>query len=143
MKRMLAVMTVVGITLLEGCAPKQVPEMPPPPMPQQQMGYPGAPPPPSGIPPSGPPPQVGLPPPGAPPQEPIMEEVAERVIAHYQTSSCQTLARERSHPPTGQRAQMKQRAMLVLRDDPQLRTQFLDRVAAPIANKLFECDLIP
>jgi hypothetical protein len=132
MKRMLAVMTVVGLTLLEGCAPKQVPEMPPPPMPPQQMGaYPGA------------PPQVGLPPVGAPSQEPIMEHVAELVIAHYQTSSCQTLARERSQPPRGQRAQMKQRAMQVLRDDPQLRMQFLDRVAAPIANKLFECDLIP
>jgi len=38
---------------------------------------------------------------------------------------------------------MKQRVLQVLREDPQLRTQFLDRVAAPIANKLFECDLIP
>ena len=68
-----------------------------------------------------------------------MEEVAERAIAHYQTSSCETLARERRQPPT----QMKQRVLQVLREDPQLRTQFLDRVAAPIANKLFECDLIP
>jgi len=132
MKRMLAVMTVVGLTLLEGCAPKQVPEMPPPPMPQQQMGYPGA-----------PPPQVELPPPGAPSQEPVMDQVAARVIAHYQNSSCETLALERSQPPIGQRAEMRQRALQVLRDDSQLRTQFLDRVAAPIANKLFECDLIP
>jgi len=137
MKRMLAVMTVVGITLLEGCAPKQVPELPPP-MPQQQMGYPGAPPPPY-----EPPPQVGLPAPGAPSQEPVMDQVAARVIAHYQTSSCETLALERSQPPIGQRAEMKQRAMQVLRDDPQLRTQFLDRVAAPVANKLFECGLLP
>ncbi|HVO26684.1 MAG TPA: hypothetical protein VMW56_23990 [Candidatus Margulisiibacteriota bacterium] len=132
MKRMLAVMTVVGLTLLEGCAPKQVPEMPPPPMPQQQMGYPGA-----------PPPQVELPPPGAPSQEPVMDQVAARVIAHYQNSSCETLALERSQPPIGQRAEMRQRALQVLRDDSQLRTQFLARVAAPIANKLFECDLIP
>jgi hypothetical protein len=133
MKHMLAVISVVAITLLEGCAAKQVPEMPPPPMPPQQMGeYPGA-----------PPPQVGLPPPGAPSQEPIMDQVAERVIAHYQTSSCETLALERSQPPIGQRAEMRQRALQVLRDDPQLRTQFLDGVAAPIANKLFECDLIP
>jgi hypothetical protein len=143
MKHMLAVMTVVGLTLLEGCAPKQVPEMPPPPMPQPQMGYPGAPPPPNGIPPGGPPPQVGLPPPGAPSQEPVMDQVAARVIAHYQNSSCETLALERSQPPIGQRAEMRQRALQVLRDDSQLRTQFLDRVAAPIANKLFECDLIP
>ena len=72
-----------------------------------------------------------------------MEVVANRVIQHYQTASCQTLARERSQPPTGQRAEMVQRAMQVLRDDPQLRTEFLNRVAAPVANKLFECGLIP
>ena len=133
MKCLLAVMTVVGLTLLEGCAPKQVPELPPPAMPQQQMGMEAG----------APPPQVGLPPPGAPSQEPILDQVTGLVIAHYQTSSCETLALERSQPPSGQRAEMKQRAIEVLRDDPQLRRQFLDRVAAPVANKLFECDLIP
>jgi hypothetical protein len=69
--------------------------------------------------------------------------VAQRVIAHYQNSSCETLALERSQPPTGQRAEMEQRATQVLRNDPQARAQFFDLVAAPIANKLFECGLIP
>ena len=31
----------------------------------------------------------------------------------------------------------------VLRNDPQMRTEFINRVAAPIANKLFECGMIP
>jgi len=31
----------------------------------------------------------------------------------------------------------------MLRNDPQLRTEFLNRVAAPVANKMFECGLIP
>jgi len=72
-----------------------------------------------------------------------MEQVAQRVIQHYQTSSCQALEQERSQPPTAQKAQMEQRAMHVLWNDPQMRTEFLNRVAAPIANKLFECDMIP
>jgi hypothetical protein len=74
---------------------------------------------------------------------PIMERVAEKVIQKYQTSSCQDLARQKSQPPKGQQAQMEQRAVQALRNDPQMRTAFINRVAAPIANKLFECGMIP
>jgi hypothetical protein len=74
---------------------------------------------------------------------PIMEKVAQKVIEKYQTSSCQQLAQQKSQPPTGQKAQIEQRAIQLLRNDPQMRTEFLNRVAAPIANKLFECGLIP
>ena len=74
---------------------------------------------------------------------PIMEKVAQKVIEKYQTASCQQLAQQKSQPPTGQKAQVEQRAVQMLRNDPQMRTEFLSRVAAPIANKLFECGLIP
>jgi hypothetical protein len=74
---------------------------------------------------------------------PIMEKGAQKIIEHYQTSSCQQLAQQKSQPPTGQQAQMEQRAIQLLRNDPQMRTEFLNRVAAPIANKLFECGMIP
>jgi hypothetical protein len=33
--------------------------------------------------------------------------------------------------------------MHLLRNDPQRRTAFLNRVAAPIANTLFACGLMP
>lgn len=79
----------------------------------------------------------------AQPQYPIMEKIAQKVIQKYQTSSCQQLAQEKSHPPTGQQAQMEQRAIQALRNDPQMRTAFINQVAAPIANKLFECGMIP
>jgi hypothetical protein len=62
---------------------------------------------------------------------PIMERVAQKVIQKYQTSSCQQLA------------QMEQNAIQILRNDPQMRTEFLNRVAAPVTNKLFECGMIP
>jgi hypothetical protein len=74
---------------------------------------------------------------------PIMERVAQKVIEKYQTSSCQQLAQQKKQPPTGQKAQMEQRAIQLLRNDPQMRTEFLNRVAGPIANKLFECGMIP
>jgi hypothetical protein len=74
---------------------------------------------------------------------PIMELVAQKVIEKYQASSCQQLAKQKSQPPTGRKAQMEQRAIQLLRNDPQMRTEFLNRVAAPVANKLFECGMIP
>ena len=74
---------------------------------------------------------------------PIMEKLAQKVIEKYQTSSCQQLAQQKSQPPSGQKAQMEQRAIQTLRNDPQMRTEFLNRVAAPIANKMFECGMIP
>jgi hypothetical protein len=37
----------------------------------------------------------------------------------------------------------EQRAITILHNDPQMRHAFMDRVAAPIANKMFECGVIP
>jgi hypothetical protein len=74
---------------------------------------------------------------------PIMEKIAERVIQKYQTSSCEQLAIQKGHPPPGEMGQIEHRVIELLRNDPQMRTAFLNRVAAPIANKLFECGMIP
>jgi ABC-type Fe2+-enterobactin transport system substrate-binding protein len=74
---------------------------------------------------------------------PLMEMVAQKIIQKYQTSSCQQLAQQKRQPPTGQKAQMEQRAIQLLRNDPQMRMEFINRVAAPIANKMFECGMIP
>jgi hypothetical protein len=69
---------------------------------------------------------------------PIMEKVAQRVIEKYQSSSCQQLASKRGQPPPP----AEQRVVQLMRDDPAMRAAFIDRVAAPIANKLFECHLV-
>ena len=74
---------------------------------------------------------------------PIMEKIAQKVIQKYQTSSCQQLAMEKSQPPTGEKAQLEQNALEILRNDPQMRAAFINLVAGPIANKLFECGMIP
>jgi hypothetical protein len=70
---------------------------------------------------------------------PMVDQMAQRVVQKYQNSSCQQLAMERSQP----KGELEQRAIQVLRTDSQMRTEFINRVAAPIANKLFECGLIP
>jgi hypothetical protein len=76
-------------------------------------------------------------------QHPIVDMMAEHLIQKYQTSSCEQLSQERSqhqgHPKTPQ----QQEAITMLRNNPQLRAEFMDRVAAPIANKLFDCGMIP
>ena len=74
---------------------------------------------------------------------PVMEKIAQKIVQKYQTSSCQDLAKQKSQPPTGQQAQIEQKAVEALHKDPQMRTAFINRVAAPIANKLFECGMIP
>jgi len=80
---------------------------------------------------------------GAQESYPVMDRVAQKVIEKYRNSSCQQLAMERSQPPSGQRAEMERHAIEMLHNDPQMRAHFIDRVAAPIANKLFECGMIP
>jgi hypothetical protein len=72
-------------------------------------------------------------------QYPVVDEVANRVVQHYQQSSCEQLWQQRGKP----RSQREQQAIQLLHQDPQMRAAFIDRVAAPIANKMFECGLIP
>ena len=37
----------------------------------------------------------------------------------------------------------EQRAITMLRNDPQMRAEFISKIAAPIANKMFDCGMIP
>ena len=70
---------------------------------------------------------------------PMLDPVVKKVIQKYQTSTCQQLAANKAAPP----GDMEKRAVQMMRQDPQLRKAFLDQVAAPIVNKLFECGMIP
>ena len=76
-------------------------------------------------------------------QYPIMERVAAKVIAKYQGMSCQQLAQSKKTPPSGQEAEMMAKAVQQLKANPQMREAFIAKVAPPIANKMFDCGLIP
>jgi hypothetical protein len=76
-------------------------------------------------------------------QHPLMNRIANRVIQKYQNSSCQQLRQERAQRQGKPKTMREEEFIKVLRSDPQLRAAFLNRVAAPIANKMFECGMIP
>jgi hypothetical protein len=69
----------------------------------------------------------------------IMDMVANKVIQKYQSSSCEQLWQQKGQP----KSEQEQKAVQFLRNDPSARTAFIDKVAAPIANKMFECGMIP
>lgn len=73
---------------------------------------------------------------------PMVQAVAQQVVQKYQRSSCQEIAVERSRPPQAH-TDMEKRAVEVLKTNPDIRVEFINMVAAPIANKLFECGLLP
>ena len=70
---------------------------------------------------------------------PLASKIADKVIQKYQTSTCQQLAADKAAPPSD----MEKKAIEELRKDPGLRQAFLSKVAGPIANKLFDCGMIP
>ena len=72
-------------------------------------------------------------------QHPILDMVADRVVQKYQSSSCEQLWQKKGEPKTME----EQRVIGLLQSDPQMRTTFINKVAAPIANKMFECGMIP
>ena len=74
-------------------------------------------------------------------QHPILDKLANKVIQKYQSASCQDLQAKRAAntPPTPE----EQRAIEFLKNDQELRTYFINKIAPPIANKLFDCGLIP
>jgi hypothetical protein len=72
-------------------------------------------------------------------QYPILDMVADRVVQKYQSSSCEQLWQKKGEP----KSMEEQRVIGLLQSDPQMRTAFINKVAAPIANKMFECGMIP
>jgi len=74
-------------------------------------------------------------------QHPILDQVANKVIQKYQNSTCEQLWQEKQNktPPTPE----QQKVIQFLKSDPQMRTLFINKVAAPIANKMFTCGMIP
>jgi len=77
----------------------------------------------------------------APPQYPILDMAVNKVIQKYQNSTCEQLWMKKSQkaPPSAE----EQKVLGFLKSDAQMRTLFIDKVAAPVANKMFECGMIP
>ena len=72
-------------------------------------------------------------------QYPVLDMVAQKVIQKYQQSTCEQLWQKKGEPKPA----MEQEVIQKLRGNPEMRTAFINKVAAPIANKMFECGMIP
>jgi len=84
-----------------------------------------------------------------PNQEALLDAAANLVIGKFQNASCEELstmtANSDKNSPAGgeQQATIEKKAIALLENNPEIREEFLNRVAAPIANKMFDCNLIP
>jgi hypothetical protein len=74
-------------------------------------------------------------------QHPVLDAVANKVVAKYQSSSCQQLMQQKAQkqPPSAG----EQKAMEMLRTDPQMRHEFVSIVADQVVDKLIQCGMIP
>jgi hypothetical protein len=72
-------------------------------------------------------------------QYPVLDNIAQKTIGKYQSATCEQLWEARGKPKSPE----EQKAIDLLRSDPQRRTYFLNKIAGPVANKMFECGMIP
>jgi len=72
-------------------------------------------------------------------QFPIMDRVADKVVQKYQGMTCEQLWAQKSQP----KSEEEQRVIGFLKSDPQMRQAFVNKVAGPIVNKMFECGMVP
>jgi hypothetical protein len=74
---------------------------------------------------------------------PVLDQIASKVIQKYQQATCEQLWQERAQKGKKPESPMEQRAVEMLKSDSQMRAAFINKIAAPIANKMFECGMIP
>jgi hypothetical protein len=63
----------------------------------------------------------------------LLDFAADKVIKKYQSSSCDQLKALKGEPPS----EKEKMAIDFLRDDAQARKAFIDKIAAPVLNKMF------
>jgi hypothetical protein len=72
-------------------------------------------------------------------QSVLVDDAANKVIKKYQAASCDQLKVQKSEPPS----EKEKVALDLLRADPKARVAFVNQIAAPVLNKMFECSMIP
>jgi len=69
----------------------------------------------------------------------LLDFAADKVIKKYQTATCDELKAQRKEPPSDK----EKEAIEFLRNDSQARIFFINKIAAPVLNKMFDCGMIP
>jgi len=69
----------------------------------------------------------------------VLDYAADEVVNKFQTLNCEQLKTQKDEPPT----LAKKVALGLLSNDEKARVAFIDRIAAPVLNKMIECGLAP
>src|SRR5512136_2555957 len=72
-------------------------------------------------------------------QYPMVDMIANNVIEKYQMMNCEQVWEQKGKPKTAQ----EQEAIQMLRGDPMIRQYFINKIAGPVMNKMFECGMVP
>ena len=72
-------------------------------------------------------------------QYPLLNMAAQNVITKYQNASREQLWQQKGKPKSPQERELMQ----LLDSDPQARTIFINQVAGPVVNKMFQCGMLP
>jgi hypothetical protein len=68
----------------------------------------------------------------------LLDAAADKVITKYQTATYDELKAQKKQPATDK----EKEAVEFLRNDAQARTSFINKIAAPVLNKMFDCGII-
>jgi replication initiation and membrane attachment protein DnaB len=69
----------------------------------------------------------------------LLDAASDKVIKKYQAATCDQLKAQKNEPPS----EKEKTAVEFLRNDSQARVAFINKIAAPVLNKMFECGMIP
>ena len=69
----------------------------------------------------------------------LLDAAADKVIKKYQAATCDELKAQKKEPPSDK----EKEAIEFLRNDSQARISFINKIAAPVLNKMFDCGMIP
>jgi hypothetical protein len=69
----------------------------------------------------------------------VLNAAADEVIKKFQAATCEQLKAQKDEPPS----MMKKAAVWLLHAEPQARVAFIDKIAAPVLNKMIECGMAP
>src|SRR5579864_7922480 len=73
----------------------------------------------------------------------LVDYAADQMVNKFQTSSCEELKADKEKPKTQEQKAKAQSAKEFLQNDAQARAAFVNKVAAPVLNKMFECGMLP
>jgi len=68
----------------------------------------------------------------------LLDAAADKVIKKYQTATCDELKAQKKDPPSDK----EKEAIEFLRNDSEARISFINKIAAPVLNKMFDCGMI-